>query len=297
MSGPLQSRLLGLRIDIEAALSEAIGQATAGHPQLHASASHSLAAGGKRIRPILAIAAFEAVSATTSDRFPFAASSALELIHTYSLIHDDLPAMDDDDLRRGVPTLHKAFDEATAILIGDGLQTLAFQLLSESDKLSAEQKIRMIQYLAAASGFHGMVGGQYVDITSEGKEIDLSELQSLHAMKTGALIRASVALGGIAGNASEQQLAALDHYADRIGLAFQVVDDILDVEGDTATLGKTQGKDEEADKATYVKFLGLEGAKDKAGQLLDDALKALDDFDESADLLRDIARYIIERDH
>ncbi len=297
MSSSLQLRLQALRADIEAALTEAIDSATCSNPSLLASSRHSLVAGGKRIRPVLAVAAFEAVSPSPASPFPFAVSSAVELIHTYSLIHDDLPAMDDDDLRRGVPTLHKAFDEATAILVGDGLQTLAFQLLSESTELSAGQKVRMIQRLAAASGFSGMVGGQYVDITSEGKEIDLSELESLHAMKTGALIRAAVALGGIAGSASEVQLEALDRYARHIGLAFQVIDDILDVEGDTATLGKTQGKDEVADKATYVKLLGLDGAKDKAGALLDEALLALENFGESASLLCDIARYIVARNH
>jgi farnesyl diphosphate synthase/geranylgeranyl diphosphate synthase type II len=220
----------------------------------------------------------------------------LELIHTYSLIHDDLPAMDDDDMRRGRPSLHKAFDEATAILVGDGLQARAFELLADAPDLSAEQKVRMIKVLAQAAGMEGMVGGQYIDIQATGSDMTLEELRAMHAMKTGALIRASVALGGIAAGATEEQLAALDEYATHIGLAFQVVDDILDVEGDSATLGKTAGKDHEANKPTYVKLLGLEGAKTEAQRLLQAALDALDGFGESANHLRELARYIVERD-
>ncbi|WP_241262770.1 polyprenyl synthetase family protein [Parahaliea mediterranea] len=255
---------------------------------------YALAGGGKRLRPILVAASCNTISGTTSPKAP---ATALELIHTYSLIHDDLPAMDDDDLRRGKPTLHKAFDEATAILVGDGLQARAFELIADAPDLSAEQKVRMIKVLAEASGFNGMVGGQYVDIQSTGKDLTLDELKAMHAMKTGALIRASVALGGIAAGATEEQLAALDRYAGHIGLAFQVVDDILDVEGDTATLGKTGGKDAEADKATYVKLLGLDGAKAEAARLLTEALAALDGFGESADMLRELGRYIVEREY
>ncbi|MFV0476689.1 MAG: polyprenyl synthetase family protein [Parahaliea sp.] len=297
MSAALSSTLAQLREQIERELSAVIDASTAALPPLQAAARHSLISGGKRVRPVLVIAACRAVNTNAALALPAAACTALELVHTYSLIHDDLPAMDDDDLRRGVPTLHKAFDEATAILVGDGLQTLAFEQLADAPGLSDAQKVAMIRVLAQTAGFGGMVGGQYVDVQSEGKEIGLAELKSLHAMKTGALIQAAVALGAIAGGASQAQLASLDDYASHIGLAFQVVDDILDVEGDTATLGKTQGKDEAADKATYVKFLGLEGAKNKARQLLATALTALESFDESANLLRDIARYIIERDY
>ncbi|MFV0278273.1 MAG: polyprenyl synthetase family protein [Parahaliea sp.] len=257
-------------------------------------AHYALTNGGKRLRPILVAASGRAIGNVPLSVAP---ALSLELIHTYSLIHDDLPAMDDDDLRRGVPTLHKAFDEATAILVGDGLQTLACELIADAPDLAAEQKVRMIRILARASGFNGMVGGQYVDIQSTGKALTREELGSMHALKTGALIRASVALGGIAAGASEAQLEALDIYAQRIGLAFQVADDILDVVGDTATLGKTQGKDAEADKATYVKLLGLEGARAEARRLLAQALAALEGFDRSADLLRELARYIVERDH
>jgi farnesyl diphosphate synthase/geranylgeranyl diphosphate synthase type II len=222
---------------------------------------------------------------------------AIELIHTYSLIHDDLPAMDDDDLRRGKPSLHKAYDEATAILVGDGLQARAFELLANAPGLSAEQRIAMVKVLAKAAGPAGMVGGQFIDIQATNSDMTLDDLKTMHSLKTGALIRASLALGGIAAGASAQQLSALDEYGAHIGLAFQVVDDILDVEGDTATLGKTQGKDSEANKPTYVKLLGLAGAKTEAGRLLQSALDALAGFGDSADHLRDLARYIVERDH
>lgn len=255
---------------------------------------YAVSNGGKQIRPVLYFAACQAIQDAPPDHC--SPPVALELIHTYSLIHDDLPAMDDDDLRRGQPTLHKAFDEATAILVGDGLQARAFELIADAPGLSAEQKVRMTKVLAEASGFGGMVGGQYLDIASTGKELTLEKLRSMHAMKTGALIRASVALGGIAAGATEAQLAALDSYARNIGLAFQVVDDILDVEGDTATLGKTGGKDAEADKATYVKLMGLEGARAEARRLLEAALEALEGFGEPAERLRELGRYIVERD-
>ena len=257
---------------------------------------YALTSGGKHIRAILVYAAHDAVAPLGKSGGPDAIATAIELIHTYSLIHDDLPAMDDDDLRRGQPTLHKAYDEATAILVGDGLQARAFELVADAPELSAEQKVQIIKVLAQASGLQGMVGGQYIDIASTGKDLTLEELQAMHALKTGALIRAALAMGGIAAGATDEQLEALDEYGQHIGLAFQVVDDILDVEGDTATLGKTQGKDGEANKPTYVKLMGLEGARVEAQRLLEAALVALDGFGESADHLRDLARYIVERD-
>ncbi|MEH6583194.1 MAG: farnesyl diphosphate synthase [Halioglobus sp.] len=253
---------------------------------------------GKRVRPVFVYAAANA--AGCSDALPEALdypAVAIELIHTYSLIHDDLPAMDDDDLRRGKPSLHKAFDEATAILVGDGLQARAFELLADAPGLSAKQKIKMVKVLAAASGPGGMVGGQAIDIAAVDTELSLQQLQAMHSLKTGALIRAALAMGGIAADASEAQLDALDRYGRDIGLAFQVVDDILDVEGDTATLGKTQGKDSEANKPTYVKLLGLAGAKAEAQNLLASALAAIEDFGDSADHLRDLARYVVERNN
>ena len=257
---------------------------------------YSVAPGGKYVRSILLLGA-----ASTSPKKPDSDAldhliTAIELIHTYSLVHDDLPVMDDDDMRRGKPSLHKAYDEATAVLVGDGLQARAFELLVDAPGLTAEQKTQLVKVLAQAAGGEGMVGGQYIDIQATGSDMRLEELQEMHSLKTGALIRASLALGGIASNASEEQLAALDEYGAHIGLAFQVVDDILDVESDSETLGKTQGKDAETNKPTYVRLLGLEGAKAEAQRLLDASLAALASFGESADMLRELARYIMERD-
>lgn len=265
--------------------------------ELFEAATYSLVNGGKHIRPIVVYAAGLAIDPDIKRVIVDDPARAMEIVHSYSLIHDDLPAMDDDDMRRGKPSLHNAYDEATAILVGDGLQARAFELLADAPDLTAEQKIRMIKVLAQAAGMEGMVGGQYIDIQATGTDMTLEELQAMHSMKTGALIRASLALGGVAANATDEQLAALDEYGTHIGLAFQVADDILDVEGDSATLGKTQGKDAEADKPTYVKLLGLDGAKAEAQRLLEAALEALSDFGESADHLRDLARYIVERDH
>lgn len=282
-----------------AALSQLFDEGAASHSHpapLQSATRYALANTGKLIRPLLCYSAFSAIN-SASERSADVTACALELIHTYSLIHDDLPAMDNDDLRRGKPSLHKAYDEATAILVGDGLQARAFELLADAPGLSAEQRISMVKVLAQAAGPAGMVGGQFIDIQATDSDMTLEQLQAMHSLKTGALIRASLALGGIAAGASEQQLSALDEYGTHIGLAFQVVDDILDVEGDTATLGKTQGKDSEANKPTYVKLMGLEGAKAEAMRLLDDALGALSDFGESAELLRDLARYIVDRDH
>lgn len=261
------------------------------------ASQYALINSGKRIRPVMVYAAARAVGHEGAGTDLDHIACALEIVHSYSLVHDDLPAMDDDDLRRGKPSLHKAYDEATAILVGDGLQARAFELLADAPGLGAEQRIAMVKVLAKAAGPDGMVGGQFIDIQATGSDMTLEQLQAMHSLKTGALIRASLALGGIAAGASEQQLAALDEYGTHIGLAFQVVDDILDVESDTETLGKTQGKDAEANKPTYVKLLGLDGAKAEAQTLLNAALDAVDSFDSSADHLRDLARYIVERSH
>ncbi len=249
---------------------------------------------GKRIRPILVYRAARAVSERESPALDYAAL-ALELVHTYSLIHDDLPAMDNDDLRRGRPTLHRAFDEATAILVGDGLQVQAFTMIARAPDLTPEQRVSMIDRLAEASGFNGMVGGQYRDMEATGTALTLPDLQAMHAMKTGALIRAALGLGGIAAGGSKPQLQALEDFGQHIGLAFQVVDDILDVESDSATLGKTGGKDEASHKATYVSLLGLEGARSEAGRLLEAAMAALESFGAQAEPLRELARFIVRR--
>ena len=226
------------------------------------------------------------------------AACALECVHAYSLVHDDLPAMDDDDVRRGRPTLHIAYDEACAILAGDGLQSLAFEALADARRNPADAHLRlsMVMGLARAAGPAGMVGGQAIDLESVGRQLDQQALETMHRHKTGALIEASVQLGALAsGNADEPALRSLQHYAQAIGLAFQVQDDILDVESDTATLGKTQGKDEANHKPTYPALLGMEAAKAYALELRDQALHALRPFGESAEPLRELARYIVER--
>jgi geranylgeranyl pyrophosphate synthase len=263
---------------------------------LEEAVRYALQAGGKRIRPCLVYAAAQAAGDSNSHAAALDnAACAMELVHTYSLIHDDLPAMDNDDLRRGRPTLHKAFDEATAILVGDGLQALAFELLVDAEGLPAEARMRMVRVLAQAAGLGGMVGGQFVDIAATGSPLALAELQGLHTLKTGALIRASLSLGAIAASASQEEQAALEVFGEHLGLAFQVVDDILDVEGSAATLGKTGGKDAAAGKTTYVSLLGLEGARAAADALLADGLEALTCFGDHANPLRDLARYIVQR--
>ena len=220
---------------------------------------------------------------------------AIELLHTYSLVHDDLPAMDDDDLRRGHPTLHRAFDEATAILAGDGLQAAAFQRLAEIEGLSAEQRLDIIHLLSVAVGFHGMVGGQALDLAAEHQAVPVDALREIHHLKTGALIAAAAEAGAICANASAAQRAALVVFAKAIGLAFQVTDDVLDVTGDSASLGKTAGKDARAEKSTYVSTLGLAGAQEEADQLLNEAVEALSIFGSDADPLRGLARQMVHR--
>ena len=224
------------------------------------------------------------------------AGEAIELLHTYSLVHDDLPAMDDDDLRRGQPTLHCAFDEATAILAGDGLQAAAFQRLTEIEALSAEQRLDMIGVVTKAVGFHGMVGGQALDLAAEHQAVPVTALRDIHSLKTGALISAAAEVGAICGGATRSQREALVRFAKAIGLAFQVTDDVLDVTGDSASLGKTAGKDERSEKSTYVSTLGLEGAQQEADDLLGEALDALAEFEEAAEPLRTLARKMVHRD-
>ncbi len=249
--------------------------------------------GGKRVRATLVYAAAMSIAGevpTYTDNI----ACALELIHAYSLVHDDLPAMDDDALRRGQPTCHIAFDEATAILVGDALQTLAFECLAKTE-LPAELRCELILSLAQASGAAGMVAGQSMDLSAENRQIALQELEALHQHKTGALIRASVRCGALAVGANSTQLAALDRYAAAIGLAFQVQDDILDIESSTEQLGKQQGSDLSLNKSTYPSLLGLAVAKQHAKTLYDDAITALNDFGDKGMLLRELAHYIIAR--
>jgi geranylgeranyl pyrophosphate synthase len=265
-------------------------------PRLHRAMRYSALGGGKRLRPLLTYATGQALGLPL-DRLDGPAC-AVELIHVYSLIHDDLPAMDDDDLRRGKPTCHIAFDEATAILAGDALQALAFHVLAHDPTLAvpAENRIAMIETLATASGSYGMVGGQAIDLEAVGKALDLPNLENMHIRKTGALIRASVKLATLAKTPLDTAAAdKLDHYAKCIGLAFQIQDDILDEESDTQTLGKTQGKDRDHNKPNYPALLGLSGAKEKARELHEEALESLAGFGGEADILRALSLFIIER--
>jgi len=258
--------------------------------------NYSLFAGGKRLRPILCIAGSEAVGGKGGDVLPVAC--ALELIHTYSLIHDDLPVMDNDDMRRGKPTNHKVFGEAIALLAGDGLLTEAFHLMTNpelSKGVEPHALLKVIAIIAAASGYQGMVGGQVVDIQSEGKEVDASVVEFIHAHKTGALITASVQAGGILGNGDEQQVTALTSYGQKIGFAFQIADDILDIEGESRQMGKTAGSDARKKKITYPSIHGLSKSKDTQKKMVELAIESLQLFDQKADPLRHIAQYIIER--
>ena len=258
--------------------------------------TYSLMAGGKRIRPILCLAAAEAVGGKEADALP--AACALEMIHTYSLIHDDLPSIDDDTLRRGKPTCHIAFDDATAILAGDALLTMAFQVLSSvqfAENDYAVKWLNIIHLVSAAAGYRGMILGQMLDIASEGKQLSVKELEVMHALKTGALIEASLQSGAIIGCANDSQLELLKRYSQKIGLAFQVADDILNVEGNPGVMGKAIGTDRLRAKSTYPSTLGLEKSKEYAKDLIHNALLALDTFDKKADPLRAIATYIIER--
>jgi geranylgeranyl diphosphate synthase type II len=257
---------------------------------------YSLEAGGKRLRPILCIAASEAVGGSESDVMP--AACALELIHTYSLIHDDLPAMDDDELRRGKPTCHKAFDEATAILAGDGLLTAAFEVLAKPGPNQAGDPLKWLEVvylIAQAAGCSGMVQGQMMDLSAEGKTITLEELEMLQRLKTGALIEASVKAGALLGGGSAEEVAALGTYGVHIGLAFQLADDILNIEGKPEMLGKPVGSDQVHQKVTGPSLIGLEQARARARGLIDSALEALNMFGAKGEPLAALARYMIER--
>ncbi len=262
--------------------------------RLHQAMRYSVLDGGKRVRPLLAFAAGELVMADVAR--VNAAAAAVELIHAYSLVHDDMPCMDDDVLRRGKPTCHVHYDQATALLVGDALQTLAFQLLGREGLLNdAARQLAMVRLLAAASGSRGMAGGQAIDLDSVGKMLTLPELENMHIHKTGALIRAAVLLGAHCGDAGDEELARLDHYGRCIGLAFQVVDDVLDAEADTATLGKTAGKDADNGKPTYVTLLGVSAAREMARELHRDAIDSLAGFGDRARRLVELADFIVWR--
>jgi farnesyl diphosphate synthase len=279
---------------VERALEQALPAGTHVPQRLHLAMRYAVLGGGKRVRPMLAFAAGEAADAP-AERLD-AVACAVEMIHAYSLVHDDLPCMDDDVLRRGKPTVHVEFDEATALLVGDALQSAAFEALS-ARPLSDDPAVQvaMVNMLAMASGSRGMAGGQAIDLDAVGKALTLPELENMHIHKTGALIRASVMLGARCGHLPAPGHDRLDRYAKCVGLAFQVVDDVLDAEASTATLGKTAGKDAAQGKPTYVTLLGMERAKELAAQLRLDALDAVAGFDERAKHLRDLADFIVLR--
>lgn len=274
-------------------LSHRLTRLTINDPTLHQAMSYGLLLGGKRVRPFLVYATGQMLGVPLSQLDH--AAGSIEAIHAYSLIHDDLPAMDDDELRRGQATCHIRFDEATAILAGDALQTFAFELLGDA-QISAQRKIELVKILAKSSGYHGMCGGQALDIAATNRQVSLAQLQQIHHHKTGALIHAAVEMAAIIADVSSSERQLLGQFSAAIGLAFQVQDDILDIIGDTKTLGKPQGSDLQANKSTYPALLGLEQAQVKAQQLIDEALHALHALPYNSDLLEDFSRYIIVRD-
>ena len=277
---------------IETVLARTLPAADIAPQTLHSAMRYSALGGGKRVRALLCYAAAELCN--TELKIADAAASAVELIHAYSLVHDDMPCMDDDDLRRGKPSCHKQYDDATALLVGDALQSLAFEVLAAPQLCAnAHQQVQLLHMLAIASGSTGMAGGQAIDLGAVGKPLTQTQLESMHQLKTGALIQASVLLGAI--NGSTAQIKAVSEYARYIGLAFQVVDDILDVEADTSTLGKTAGKDAMSQKPTYVTLLGLVEAKAYATQLYENAILSLVTFGEEARRLRELASFITQR--
>lgn len=294
MTAEFDQRIQSYTQQVDAQLELIIPPDTGPASKLYQAMRYSVFNGGKRVRPALCFAAAEAISASDDNTVKIAA--AVEMIHAYSLIHDDLPAMDDDDLRRGVPTCHIQFDEATAILAGDGLHSLAFKQLTNLTGITASINLEIIAILSDLAGCNGMVTGQVVDLESTGTQLSVEELNYMHTHKTGALIEASVVMGAMATNqADEAQVNALRSYARAIGLAFQIQDDILDVESSTEQLGKSQGSDSDNNKATYTSILGIEKAKSEAERLYQESLEALSPFDDKAEPLRALAKFIVHR--
>ncbi|MEO1310640.1 MAG: polyprenyl synthetase family protein [Pseudomonadota bacterium] len=292
--GDIKAKMAGLADEVERTLDKLIEPAEGALGRVLDAMRYSALGGGKRLRPFLLVSAADLFDAPRGRSLR--AGAAVEMIHCYSLIHDDLPAMDDSDLRRGRPSNHKEFDEATAILAGDALLTLAFEVLAEEPTHpNAAVRANLALELARASGARGMVGGQMLDIEAETKPLDLDAIKRLQALKTGALIKCACVSGGIVGEASTNDIDALGAYSEDLGLAFQIVDDLLDAFGDEAALGKPVGQDAEMDKATFVKLLGADGAKTEAARLVESAVARLDSFDAAADPLRDVARFVLER--
>jgi len=293
---PLKQLLETYAGRVEQALDQYLPSPNIEPIRLHAAMRYATVGGGKRIRAALVYATGEALGADTDDLD--AAASAVELIHAFSLVHDDLPSMDDDDLRRGRPTCHRQFDEATALLAGDALQTLAFEVLTTgcegTDKIRS--RLAMVNILASSSGSRGMAGGQALDIEATGQKPDLDQLINIHQLKTGALIHAAVTLGALAADVNDSEVSTgLNEYGNCIGLAFQIVDDILDITADTATLGKPQGSDMAANKATFPAIMGLQAARERANSLLETALASLQPLGDNGRSLADLARFIVQR--
>ncbi|RRS10168.1 (2E,6E)-farnesyl diphosphate synthase [Pseudoalteromonas sp. J010] len=299
MSAKLKEQLQHAKTRVETKLLRSFDNLLDTEENVLAATRYSVENGGKRLRPFLVYCTGELFGAAAADLDN--AAAAIECIHSYSLVHDDLPAMDDDELRRGRPTCHIQFDEATAILAGDALQTLAFELLSTPNfTVSPQSQLQMISALAKASGLQGMVGGQALDIAATDRTVTLTELERIHKLKTGALLSCAIELGMLCTQPerlTDETRQAMRTYGQAIGLAFQVRDDILDVEGDTAVLGKPQGSDVEHNKSTYPALLGLTQAKEKAEQLIHEALNALETIDGDTEVLADLAKYIIDREH
>lgn len=282
---------------VDAALARFLPPTEQTPTQLHDAMHYAVLGGGKRIRPVLAYATAECLGANLDD--VDAAACALELIHCYSLVHDDLPSMDNDDLRRGRPTCHKVYGDAMALLAGDALQCFAIEILSKGDYNEAQSsaRLKMIATISSASGSTGMAGGQAIDLAAVGQHLTIEQLEQMHRLKTGALIEASITVGALAANCDAASMKPLQDYAQCIGLAFQIRDDLLDIEADTETLGKPQGSDQEQDKPTYPSLLGLSGAKNMAQQMHDHALRALQPLGDDVDPLRLLSSYIVERTH
>lgn len=294
MQQPLADRLAGYSQQVDAQLERILPPASGPAERLFAAMRYSVLNGGKRLRPALCFAAADAIGDSNTNTAKVAA--AVEMIHAYSLIHDDLPAMDNDDLRRGKPTCHIQFDEATAILAGDALQSLAFQQLTELTDMASDSLVELMSILATYSGCSGMAAGQAIDLAATGQTLDIDQLDTMHRHKTGALIEASVMMGAItAGGASQAQLSALRDFAHAIGLAFQVQDDILDVESSTEQLGKQQGSDAANNKSTYTSLLGLERARNQAASLYQQSIDSLEVFADRAEPLRQLASFIVNR--
>ena len=298
-NSPLAQVMQEYRSRVDSHLDQILSSTSNIATELHQAMHYSTFNGGKRVRPILVYLTGKALGSPL--QYLDSAACAVELIHCYSLVHDDMPSMDDDDLRRGKPTCHKQFSEATALLTGDALQTLAFEILAQDNALAASQIVAMIKMLSQASGIAGMAGGQAIDLSATGSQsLSVDDLKLMHEYKTGALIRASVLLGALSSidiATDADKFNALDNYARNIGLSFQIKDDILDIEGDTQTLGKQQGADIELNKVTYPALLGLDGAKNMAQECHQKALDSLLDFDQRADPLRWLSEYIIIRQH